>query len=267
MIRSGRCTADVPDRSGARPDFKAQGRRESGAMPRPDRSRSPGREPIGPEEPPRLAQDRTVGVEPSGPPSRASGGIVIAHVRGRGRRSRRRDIGRVRDDQVEAAVRGPRPNPRRRRRRGRRHRCARHWPARSRAPERPVDADPDGRRKLVQQRHQETAGAGAEIEDAQRARPVRDQAKCGLDHGLGVRPRHQGLGGEREGEPPEFPLAEDARHRLARRAGAPRWPRALRPPRRSAVGPGASEQLGGGRCRGCHEQRRASSAGVRARPP
>ena len=41
-------------------------------------------------------------------------------------------------------------------------------------------------------------------------------AKRRLDHGLGFRPRHEGVGIELEGQPPKFLAAEDARDRLVR---------------------------------------------------
>ena len=68
----------------------------------------------------------------------------------------------------------------------------------------------------MQQREQDRARAGAEINDAKRAsRGGADDLQRQLDHRLGIRPRHQRRRGEFQGQAPEFLLPENARDRLA----------------------------------------------------
>ena len=72
--------------------------------------------------------------------------------------------------------------------------------------------------QFAEQRQQQRARAGADIEDAQRLHApaaMHDKVERGLDHGLGFRPRHQNVGRHDERQAPEFLAAENARHRLA----------------------------------------------------
>jgi len=82
--------------------------------------------------------------------------------------------------------------------------------------------DPEARRpgKLVQQRDQDAARSGAEIDDSQGRLPVREEIEHRLDDGLRVGPGHQGLGGEAEGQAPELPDPDDPGHRLMGEAPA-----------------------------------------------
>ena len=95
-----------------------------------------------------------------------------------------------------------------------------HWPRRREGAEGQVDPEAGGLRQFVQERDQEAARAGAEIDDAQGRLPVGKEVEGGLDEGLGVGPRHQGLGREAKGQAPELPLADDPRHRLMGEAAA-----------------------------------------------
>ena len=95
--------------------------------------------------------------------------------------SPRRDIGRIRDDEIEArpAARAPKSQAHERRR-GRRGRARRAFAART-VERRGADvgADAERRRQLGQQREQDRARAGAEIGDAQRPRRrVRSSARA-----------------------------------------------------------------------------------------
>ena len=79
-----------------------------------------------------------------------------------------------------------------------------------------VDAEPDRVRQLREQRQQETARARAEVEDAQRRRPVADLVERRLDHGLGLGPRDQDRRTDLEAQAPELLRAQDVGDRLAR---------------------------------------------------
>ena len=117
-----------------------------------------------------------------------------------------------------------------------------------------VGADAGGVRQFGQQREQQRARAGAEIGDAQRAaaRPACvDRGERRLDHGLGLRPRHQRRVGDAQRQPPEFLAADDARHRLAlepprRKRGQRRAPRR----RRDCGSPRSPARCGRGRAHG-----------------
>ena len=71
--------------------------------------------------------------------------------------------------------------------------------------------------QFAQQREQQRAGAGADVENAQ-TRPFAiaiDGVERGLDHGLGFRPRHQHGRRDAQHEAPELLASADARDRLA----------------------------------------------------
>src|SRR5262249_37045375 len=75
-----------------------------------------------------------------------------------------------------------------------------------------IDSQPPGGRQLAQQRQEQAARAGAQIERPQRFRPPRSRPLEGrLDQRLAVGPGIEGLGAEREAQAPEFAPAEDAR--------------------------------------------------------
>ena len=82
-----------------------------------------------------------------------------------------------------------------------------------------VGADAAGARQLAQQRQQQRARAGPEIDDAQRARFASIAIEGGerrLHHGLGFRPGQEDLGIDFERQFPKFFFAADARDRFAR---------------------------------------------------
>jgi hypothetical protein len=78
----------------------------------------------------------------------------------------------------------------------------------------------------VQQRDEKAPRAGSEVEDASGALGTVPQRR--LDHRLAFGSGDEGLGGHREGQSPELPLADDPGHRLARKAPLDRRPE---PPR------------------------------------
>ena len=75
-------------------------------------------------------------------------------------------------------------------------------------------------RQLVQKRDEQASGTSAEVEDAQVGQPVGHKRERGLDDGLGLGARLEGLGRERERKAPEFAPAQDAADRLAGEAAA-----------------------------------------------
>ncbi len=79
-----------------------------------------------------------------------------------------------------------------------------------------IDTDPGGRRQFAQQREQQTARPGAEIEQPQRGAAVAYIGERRFDQGFAVGPRDQRLGRQREIEAPELAPAQHARGRLAR---------------------------------------------------
>src|SRR5690606_11756597 len=74
-------------------------------------------------------------------------------------------------------------------------------------------------RALMQQREEKAARSRPEIKDA-RVRNIAEQHKRGLDQRFTVRARIKRRGSNGEGKPPELPLAQNARHRLARETAA-----------------------------------------------
>ncbi|GJE46914.1 hypothetical protein AEGHOMDF_6123 [Methylobacterium soli] len=174
-------------------------------------------------------KDGPVGIEPVGAPVEGKAGVVQAHVARQGREHLPDDVGGVGDDQVEGARKARAPIP------------ADEGgpvadpvqggvgPRRREGAVGPVEADAEGLRQLAQERHQEAAGSGSEIEDAQPPVPVADLREGRLHQGLGVRPRHEGLGGEPKRQAPEFPFAEDARDGFPGDAPPDRIGEALRP--------------------------------------
>ena len=130
-----------------------------------------------------------------------------------------RDVGRVRDDEVEGPSqardevaehelhaileRGARAVLRRESERVRRD-VGRHDP-------RAV--------VLVGDRERDRARAGADVEDERLRRRPRDVVECALDDGLGLRAGYEHSRVDAQRQPPEAPLAEDVGGRLAR--GAP----------------------------------------------
>ena len=150
--------------------------------------------PSGFEQAGRLSRDGAIGGKAVGAAVERAAGIV-ADLRRKPRDVAARDIGRVGHDQIE------RPRQRRAeiaRRKVRARVQARAAAALSRAvtsaSRADVGADAGRVRQFGQERQQERARAGAEIGDAQRAaaRPAFvDRGERCLDHGLGLRPRHQ----------------------------------------------------------------------------
>ena len=124
------------------------------------------------------------------------------------------DIGGIGDHEVERARERARPV-------AREHQAARRQPQPRQIVPRgarralgPVHPYSEGGGIFHQQRREDRPRAGAEIEDAQRRGAVGPQGEGFLHQGFRIRARHQGLGGEGEGQAPEFLLAQDARHRL-----------------------------------------------------
>src|SRR5258708_39704358 len=78
---------------------------------------------------------------------------------------------------------------------------------------RDVDAEPARLGPLAQERQQEAAAAGTEIQDLDLALVAAPVERC-FDHALAVRPGIEGRRREREVEAPAFAPADDAAHRL-----------------------------------------------------
>lgn len=127
-----------------------------------------------------------------------------------------RDIGRVRDDEIEPTIEplGPvalakcRASP---------DAVLCGIGARGGASfGRKIDAEPPRSPAFAEQRDQQAAAAGAEIENGERIVPARSQCiECSLDNGLAVGTRLQRRGRQAKWKAPEFTLADDAPDRLA----------------------------------------------------
>jgi hypothetical protein len=90
-----------------------------------------------------------------------------------------------------------------------------------RRPERSGGAvDPQSRcvRPLDQQGDEDATRSGPEIGDAERLAGSREELERRCHDRLGIGSRHQGVGGENEGQSPELPLPQDAGHRFVGQA-------------------------------------------------
>ena len=88
---------------------------------------------------------------------------------------------------------------------------------------RDVDGGDARIRLLVRDRERDRAAAGADVEHARRVEP-REQREAALDDDLRLGPRHERARVGSQRQPPEAPLAEDVRERLAPRRAARRAP-------------------------------------------
>ena len=155
------------------------------------------------------------------------------------RRVDARDVGRVRDGEVEraAAARGPRASRRRRTRRGRRRRGGARWPARGR-----------GRPRSGRRRRRAPPGLSSARETARMPLPVpasriaraEGAAARAISTIASVSPRGmRARGSTRKVRPEELPLAEEVLERLARGAAGDERAEAggvaRRPPPRGAA--------------------------------
>ena len=167
------------------------------------------------QQPGEVGGERAVGGEAVRPGGKRLARLVHPYFRGEAGEIAQGDIGRVGDDHLERAGEGPAP-------------VALHQggpPCQAVAAEigggagerdrAAVDPDAEGARPFVQERHEEATTAGAEIEQAQRRRAPRPGGQYGLDHGLGLRPRHQHAWADQQGTAPELALAEERGERLA----------------------------------------------------
>ncbi len=77
-----------------------------------------------------------------------------------------------------------------------------------------VNADADRRRQFAQEGEQETATAGAKIQNGIPSVPIHDVAQDRLHHGFGVRPGVEDRGVDVQIEAPELPPAKNAADRF-----------------------------------------------------
>ena len=87
-----------------------------------------------------------------------------------------------------------------------------------------IDADPDRTGELAQERYEQAARAGAEIEQAGAGRKVRRACQHRFDDRLGLGPRHQRRAVDGELEAPEFANTREVGERLAPGAAADERP-------------------------------------------
>lgn len=185
-----------------------------------------------------------IGGEPIRAAVEGGTGIVIADFGGERPDCAGGDVGRIRNDEIEAA--GERRAPV----------AAENGAAAGKAasgeifPRDPagrfllIHADPQGARKFTQQRAKQCAGAGAEIEDAQRvAATISQRLERGGNQRLRIGTRVEHVGGDAQREIPEFAPAKNARHRLALE---PPFDKGLQPRRRLLAEPriGIAQQRG-----------------------
>jgi hypothetical protein len=169
-----------------------------------------------------VAQNGSVSRQSTRPAVESRPGIVRPHFGREPRDDAGWNIGRVRDDEIEAGVKGRPPI-------GRDEHGAIANPIRNgvtlgygERAGRAVDADADRARQLAQKRDEQAARPGSEVQEASGRAAVWRVAQGRFDDGLRVGPRHEGFGREPERQSPELPAADDARHRLARQpAGGP----------------------------------------------
>src|SRR5208337_564410 len=160
--------------------------------------------------------DRPVGFQPVGAAVEGKPRIEIAHFEGETGDIRARDIGRIRDDQVERPRDAVRPI------------ADANLGASGEAAGlevgagdptcvfRPVDAEPLRSGELAEQRTKERARAGPEIEDAQRPAPPAGEQRDGrLDDRLRFGPRIEHVPRYGERKTPKLALADDFRQRLS----------------------------------------------------
>ena len=172
----------------------------------------------GGEHPPKVGDDRAVGVEAVGTAVKRHMGIVAGNLNRQARNFVADDIGRIGDEQVESAGKSRRPVADDE---GGTAGEAEPFGVRPRRPSRSfreVDADAGRLRQLGEEGEENRPRSGAEIEEAEGGSPppvAIERSERRLDHRLGVGSRHQRLGRQRERERPEILGAEDAGNRLA----------------------------------------------------
>lgn len=177
------------------------------------------------------ARQSAVGVETVTPARQRQMRVMLANLARQVGDLALRNVGRVGDDEIEPPVQRPGPIALAKAR----ARCdavpdgivARGGAGFGRK----VDAQTVRSPALAEQRDQQAAGAGAEIEDGQRILPARaERPQRGLDDGLTVGTRLQRRRRQAKGQAPEFALADDAPDRLAGEAARAELIKAL--PRR-----------------------------------
>ncbi len=239
--------------------------------------------PLGREQAPRVGGDRAIAVEPVGAAVERAARIEVAHLR-RERRDlaasrhradwRRRD--RRRPPSAAAVVAGDEAA---RVRKAERAALSRAQRERARAlMSVPTPTRAGSSRSSASSSAPEPVPRSAMRSGAPRIR-ARERRERGLDHGLGLRPRHQRVGRERERQAPELLAAEDARDRLAREpARAPSAAMAAasagasarsaaRGERRRGRGRAHGRRGGAHRARACRGRRRETPARARGAPP
>jgi hypothetical protein len=176
----------------------------------------------GSEQAGRVGRNRPIGRETVGAAVERVRRIMIAHLAGERRDVAAANVGRVRDDEVEPALQCGTVVAREE------HRAVGEAvlfgiaPGNAQRIRREIGSDAMRAGEFRQQREQDRARADAKIGDAQRARArpttMINERERQLDHGLGLRPRHQHGGRDDQRQPPEFLFADDAGDRLSAEA-------------------------------------------------
>jgi hypothetical protein len=179
----------------------------------------------------------------------------------RGGQAHAGDVGRIGDDQVEAALQALVHQSAATKRPARRPRGARHWRAPRRVPRRDIGPGAAGAGQFGQQRHQDGARPGAEIEDVERRGSRCGKAEGALDQRLGVGARVEAGRSDGEDAAVELALGEDPRQWLARQPAPASFP-AGEPHRRSSSRSGAAISASWDSPVAAISSRRASSAGL-----
>ena len=161
--------------------------------------------------------------------------LPVAHLRLERVELARRDVRRVRDDEVERPVdAGEQVGLDEGRRRGRARSRSR---ARARAPRSDDVGRGDARAgTLVLERERDRAAAGADVDDARELGRSREQREAALDDDLRLGARHERARVGLQRQPPEVPVAEHVGERLTRAAPLRRAPAPRRARPRSAAG-------------------------------